>query len=207
MSIIDIIVFAAFAIFIFSRFSDGKMPKSSDIRSRCKTRKKQVRSVVDFPKSPDPEKDDGSIPGLAELKKKDVSFREKSFLNGSKKAYKFYYKKWNEKDDESLEKLLSPTLVNDAIIKFDKMDEKGITPKIIIEKIELVKIAEVRLNGQTAIISVKFSVMQSENMLDEKGKIVGKEKESKTVKTIWTMAKAVNSNDLNWEVESISKPN
>ncbi|MDD9912819.1 MAG: Tim44/TimA family putative adaptor protein [Alphaproteobacteria bacterium] len=204
MPVIDLIIIILIGFFVFTRFFGQKLPIDKQLKQ---AKKIAGARVVDFPKTPQPEKDDGKIAGLADLKQADPSFREKDFLAGAKKAYQFFYKSWNEKDDEKLANLVSPNLLDQLIADLNEMDEKKQSPAVKIESINTVKILEARLHGKSALIDVQFTVKQSENTMKEGGSFVGKEKPIKEIKTVWTFARALTAEDPNWELESISKPN
>ena len=209
MNILDLIILVLIGVFIYSRFFGGdQLPTDHKLnKKKSSSGRSKPLTVVDFPKTPAPEADDGSVPGLAELKKKDPSFREKAFLKGAQEAYKFYYASWNKKDDDALANLVSPTYLDDLIGQLDKLDQKGHWPKVEVKEFERVDILEARLNGQTAIVDVQFRVLQSENTVKEDAKFVGKEKEPKVVASVWTLARSLKSEDPNWELEGISQPN
>ena len=225
MALIDIIIFLLIGAFVVSRFMGFKLPTAPKQRRKGRGRPKNSRSpaadVLDFPKVPkDNEKlvvggeDEGSyaplpaakeLTGLDAIKAADPDFKNASFLKGAKAAYGFYYKMYNAKDDEALANLLAPILLNDTIEVFNALDSKGHTPDVAITSIDKAVIADARLNGKTMLIDVQFNAKQAENMVTKTGKFVGKEKEAKVVKSLWTFAKPVNSDDPNWDIQVIQK--
>jgi predicted lipid-binding transport protein (Tim44 family) len=203
MSVIDLIIVLAVGAFIASRFFSHKLPKELTGKSKPK-RKTQV---VDFPTAPALETVDKEPPMLAKIREADRQFTTAGFLDGARKAYFYYYEKWNTKDDEALANLVSPGLSNGLIEKLNALDKKKQRPLVDVKEITAVDIVDVRLSGQTAIIDVQFTAKQSENTVhEETGKVVGARKSAKMVKSVWTFARSLKSDDPNWEVEAITKP-
>jgi predicted lipid-binding transport protein (Tim44 family) len=204
MSVLDLIVVLAVGGFIVSRFFSHKLPKDLGKKSRPKRKTR----VVDFPTAPAVE-DAGNAesPVLAKIREVDRQFTTAAFLEGAKKAYLYYYEKWNTKDDEALANLVSPNLLNGLVEKLNILDKKKQRPLVDVKEIVAVDIVDARLSGQTAIVDVQFTAKQSENTADEKtGKVVGTRKNAKILKSVWTFARSLKSDDPNWEVEAITKP-
>ncbi len=209
MSLIDFIVVFAIGVFIFSRFFSHNMPKDKKLPKKVGStvsRAKSTQRVVDFPKTPEVTAADEPA-GLAEVRKAMTDFRIATFLNGTKKAYTYYYDKWNAKDDDALAQLASPQLLDKLIGQLDELDAKNHSPQVKVEKIENLQVVEARLNGKTAILDVQIVAKQSENIVDDKGKIVGKEQQPKKITQVWTFARPVGTDDPNWELEDIQPVN
>lgn len=228
MAIVDIIIFLLVGAFIVSRFMGFKLPTAPKQPRKGRGRAGQSRGqkragsgdVLDFPKVPKGGEDltvggedEGTyvplpaqeLSGIEAIKAADPDFKTASFLKGAKAAYGFYYDRYNAKDDEALSNLLAPILLNDTIEVFNALDDKGHTPDTVIEKIEKATIADARLNGQTMLIDVQFTALQSHNMRTKTGKCVGKEKPVKTVKSLWTFARSAADADPNWDLQMIQK--
>ncbi len=210
LTFIDYIVLVLLGLFVISRFFGHKLP--TDMKHPVKKQKKA--HILDFPKPPvaspkkvksTPQKDASNLEGIDLIAATDPTFNEKEFLNGTKSAYEFYYASWNKKDDEALENLVSPKMLDNIVDTFNKLDEKDQHPKVEIQSLEA-EVVDARLSGRTAIVDVKFTAKQSENKVTSAGKSVGKKVAAKIVKSIWTFARPVDSDDPNWELEQITKP-
>ena len=207
MHLIDFIIIVALGIFIFTRFFSDKLPK--DLQPKSKKRKPAGRSVkpsqvLEFPKTPELENEKDPA---VKLRKMDTNFDEKAFVKGIEAAYRYYVEAWNAQDDEKLENLLAPQFLDDHLEMMEKLAQKGQTPKVDIKKWGSAKLLDARLNGRTAIVDVQIIVEQSDNFQKEDGKLVGgKAKPAKEVKFVWTLARSIDSDDPNWEVDAMTKP-
>ena len=214
MTLLDLIVLVIVGVFIYTRFFGHKLPKDLQKKAKKSASKMKAGQILDFPKetvekaAPKPKKpkvDLSQYEGIDQVKAADNSFSEHAFLKGAKTAYEFYYDAWNRKDDEALANFLSPQLMDDAVETFNEMDKKGQSPKIEVSRVSG-EVVDGRVHGRTAIVDVKFTAEQSENIVDDKEKVVGKKKPAKEVVTIWTFARIVDADDPNWELEKISRP-
>lgn len=210
MAIIDILITVGMVVFIATRFLGYKLPKDLTPKkkrkpSSTKTHGAQKGQVVALPSRA--EKDTGKVPGLAEVKTALPDFREKEFLAGTKKAYKYYYTKRNEGDAEALEPLLVPHLLDAVITEIEEAEEQNLTFATDVKSVDTVDLLEGKMNGRTALIEVQFTATQADNMMDTKGKVKGTAKRPKATKTVWTFARPVDSEDPNWDVTSIERVN
>lgn len=219
MALIDLIILVALGVFVWTRFFGKNLPFDKDLKQKKQADKSGKKTgkgagntagagvVVPFFQQEAP-KDITPASGVDLLKQTMADFDEKHFLQGAKKAYQYYYEKWNTKDDEALSQLLAPHVLAPLVEELNELDEKNRTPQVEVKRINRAEIVDARLNGRTAIVDVQFEVQQADNMVSEKtGKLVGKEKAPKTVKTVWTFARPVDSEDPNWEVEAIQPIN
>ena len=209
MAFIDILITLGLVLFIATRFLGYKLPKDLTPKNKRKTSSKthgaRKAQVVPLPNRV--EKDTGKVPGLAEVKTALPDFREKEFLTGAKKAYKYYYTKRNEGDAEALEPLLVPHLLDAVITEMEEAEAQGLNFATDVKSIDTVDLLEGKMNGRTALIQVQFSATQADNMMDTKGKIKGTAKRAKTVKTVWTFARPAGNEDPNWDVTAIESVN
>ncbi len=211
MALIDLIILVALGVFIWTRFFGKKMPFDKNLKQKKQGNKttgnREQGVVVPFFQQ-DEAKDITPATGVSLLKQHMSDFEEKHFLQGAKKAYQYYYEKWNEKDDEALSLLVAPHVLAPLVEELNDLDEKNRAPQVEVKQINRTEIVDARLNGRTAIVDVQFEAQQAENIISEKtGKRVGKEKTPKTVKTVWTFARPVDAEDPNWEVEAIQPVN
>ncbi|HEX2859207.1 MAG TPA: TIM44-like domain-containing protein [Alphaproteobacteria bacterium] len=120
--------------------------------------------------------------GLAAIRAVDPAFDEAAFLKGAREAYSFFHEKWAAKDEDALANLCAPRLLDDLSDNtFGKAPGK-------VSDIKAAKIANARLNGRTAIIDVDFDAKHG----------------AKTVKSRWTLARAVGGQDPNWELQGFT---
>lgn len=225
MTVLDILIVVLVGAFIISRLTGFDLPKAPRGKQKGGKRKS---TILDFPKTPSARtqdrpqdriggEDEGTyvarpqaaakdLTGLAAVKAAEPGFNEKEFLAGAEAAYRYYYDQFNAKNDDALADLLAPVLLNDVVAQFNALDAKGHTPEVAVDKVDKAVIADARLNGRTMVIDVQFTATQAENMLTKTGKYVsGKKKPMKQVKSLWTFARAVGSEDPNWDIQVIQK--
>jgi predicted lipid-binding transport protein (Tim44 family) len=117
--------------------------------------------------------------GLAAVKAVDANFDEAGFVKGAKEAYLFFHDKWAAGDEAEMAQLCSPRLLDEIA-----NGEAGKAPGKASE-VKSAKISGARLNGRTAVVDVEFEAKHG----------------SKTVKSHWTLARAVGGLDPNWELQ------
>tara|TARA_R110000868_G_scaffold218576_1_gene468970 strand:+ start:114898 stop:115545 length:648 start_codon:yes stop_codon:yes gene_type:complete len=207
-SFLDVIFLIVMAIFIATRFFGHKLPKDD--------KKLNKKNVVKFPNSeisevvkeqvkPKHKKVDLSkLSGLEQIKATDKSFKEKDFIAGATNAYQMYYDALNERDEKTLENMLAPRKFDEIMESIESLEEEGKQRFVDIDTFKNVEIIDARLHGRTAIIEVKYIVMQKDFIEDLDTKKSPKSLKNKEVSTVWTWARSVESDDLNWELESIA---
>jgi predicted lipid-binding transport protein (Tim44 family) len=69
-----------------------------------------------------------------------------------------------------------------------------------------VDIVDTRIQGKTAIVSVKYiaKIAEYEENVKSKKAVKNVNKKAKSIQTIWTWAKPLDSRDPNWELEEIN---
>ena len=213
LTLFDLIFIIMLGIFIVTRFLGNNLPKdkskpkrrSNNVFEMTPAQKEAVKVTAKKRATASP-KSFENLSGLAQVKAADPDFNEKEFKNGAKSAFQFYYEALNTGDEEALENLLSPRLMDEIDSKIDALEEKKQLMKAEVGDISSIEIVDGRMSGKTAIIDVKYSAKVAEYTVDSAGKIkTGKKTPQETV-IIWTWARATNSDDPNWELEEISKP-
>jgi predicted lipid-binding transport protein (Tim44 family) len=198
--ILDLIILGLVFWFIFSRFTSNKLPKSGKRPTSLNT-----ASVLPFKEKPKSSKKEPTD-GMAELKKLDRTFNENSFLNGAKEAFFMFYDGANNQDEDLLENLTSPKLFDEVMDKIEEKMDKGVIPKTDVKEIVSADIIDTRIQGKAAIVSVKYNAKIAEYEENIKTNKVTKNaaKKAKTIQTVWTWARPVDSDDPNWELEEIN---
>lgn len=201
MTLVDVIVLILVAAFIVTRFTKFNLPHDPrDKHARRQDWGRLTQSVVNEdaplkPKAPPvAPKTVGKGPAktltdMDKLKLADPAFSEAAFLDGARGAYAYFYSAWNDKDEEALANLCAPALVDRIVAGWG--DKNGWS-KVSVEDITSAALGKVRLHGKTAIAEVDFVARQQE------GRGVARE-----VRSRWTLARALTSDDPNWEVQDI----
>lgn len=130
-----------------------------------------------------------NLTGMAKLKALDPGFKEPDFLEGAKAAYGYFYESWNARDEEGLDNLCAPALF--GRLMNDMNDDATFMP-VVVDEIVDARIGDVKVHGQTAIVSVDFEAEQREG----DGPV-------KVVHSRWVLARPLGSEDPNWELQDI----
>lgn len=209
LNLFDILLLIALAVFIFTRFSAHQLPKDAK-------KGKKKNNVFDFPqdvvknvtevtgiKTTQSEKE--ALSDMDQLKSADRSFNEKDFLKGAKAAYEMYYEAFSSADEETLDELTAPRLFDRVMENIEEAEGQAEELKVDVHRIEKAEIVDVRVHGRSAIIDVKYVTEMAEYTQNSEGDVVaGKKDTPKKVTQIWTWARALDSDDLNWELEDIN---
>lgn len=212
-SALDIVFLVVLAIFIISRFMGHQLPKDD---------KKTNKKVVKFPVStaeieaqkaeevkPAPkvvlsEKDRKNLSGIELIKKADRDFNEKDFLSGAELAYQMYYDAINEMDEDTLENMVAPRKFDEIMESIETLESEGKKRLVKIEEVTSIEVLDAKLHGRTAIVDVKYTAQQTDVIENIDTKADDIKSDAKEVTTVWTWARSVDSDDLNWELESIA---
>jgi predicted lipid-binding transport protein (Tim44 family) len=129
------------------------------------------------------------LSGVAKLKVMEPGFSEADFLDGARAAYGYFYQSWNARDEEGLDNLCAPTLFGRLM---NELHDDATYAPVEVDEIVDARIGDVRVHGQTAIVSVDFEAVQREG-----------DGVAKTVKSKWVLARPLGSEDPNWELQDI----
>lgn len=208
MSFIDIVVLVLVGLAVVTRFTKFKLPKDGRDKAAKGQDWGQLRrglmpqdetkpepKVVGEGAAPvaskpvKPAKDAGKgLEGIAKIAALEPGFSEKEFLNGAKAAYGYFYECWNRKDESGMDELCAPVLLNRVVARWQGKDWQAVT----VDSLDDAKVAGARVHGKTAIVEVDFKATQRE------GAGV-----PKSVRGRWTLARALNSDDPNWELQDM----
>lgn len=213
-SFMDIVFLIVIAVFVISRFMGHNLPKDDKKTKPSKILNFPADSAQDGAQSKKADKkplkvenditDLSGLEGIQLIKKADNQFSETEFLSGAELAYKIYYDAVNEQDEETLENMLAPRKFDEIMENIESLEAEDKKRVVIIEKINKVEILDAKLHGRTAIIDVKYIVEQTD-VIDGLKKDPQKiKKKSKKVTSVWTWAKSIDSEDLNWELETMA---
>jgi predicted lipid-binding transport protein (Tim44 family) len=214
-ALIDLIFILALGIFIVSRFFSVKLPKDDKSKKRPQSMQEifisdleatQAVSPALRPK-PQPLPDLQGLEGVTLIRKADPRFDEKEFLQGAQEAYHMFYDARRTADKELLRQLLSPKLEKQFLAEVEDYAGKGQTLAISVEKIISAEIVGTRMNGKTAVIDVAYQSKIKNPTQDGSGKTVKGSEVAKSVKEIFTWARNIDAEDLNWELVDIKQAN
>ena len=207
-SALDIVFLILLAVFIVSRFMGNQLPK--DDKKSKKVVKfpedviKEVEKVQKEQKKKVSLKHLEGLSGVKLIEQADKDFKKKEFLSGAELAYQMYYDAINDKDEETLEGMVAPRHFDEIMESVETLESENKKRFVLIEEIENVEIVESKLHGRTAIIDVKYVAQQTDVIESEDLSEDDVAKAPSEVVSIWTWARSIDSEDLNWELERIT---
>lgn len=219
MSILDLIIIGVLVYFIYTRFTSTNLPKGNNkqnrvsgvkfkvISSKDENSKEQIEKIIakarDLSRQNQKEKEEKeNLEGLEKIMAYDISFTEKKFLKGAKKAYYWFYDCLNKDDESGLESILSPRIYSQIVERLDEFDAKDQQELITILNLDEPVILECRTVAKTAFIDVKYKAELEIVIISNKDKQeISKQKESREV--VWTWARNIVSTDPNWQLDEV----
>ncbi|HEV2550409.1 MAG TPA: Tim44/TimA family putative adaptor protein [Stellaceae bacterium] len=161
------------------------------------------RSQVPTPSSADT----AGVSGLAALKAADRSFEEKHFLEGARAAFEIIVNAFAKGDAAALKPLLSDAVFASfaqAIREREAHEERHETNLLTVKTVEL---AEGALQGDAALVTVKFVSDQINVTRAADGHVVDGSPDQVEEKTdLWTFSRSVRSRDPNWTLVATHSP-
>lgn len=212
-SALDIVFLIILAIFIVTRFMGNSLPKEDKKKQKDKKvikfpsevmTQEEVETIQKQTKPAEPLKNLEGLEGIDLIKKADRDFSEKDFLSGAELAYQMYYDAMNEVDEETLENMIAPRKFDEIMESIETLESENKKRFVLIDKFKDIEIIDAKLHGRTAILDVKYSVLQTDVIEDIDKDIDSIKKAPKEVSTVWTWAKSIDSDDLNWELETMA---
>ncbi len=190
---IEIIILAAVAIFLFSRLfsvigkEKGAPPPAY---GRSQEEEPQRRPVHVVPE-PGDDFDDENASGLEKIARADPGFTQREFVKGAKAAYEMIVQAFADGDRKTLKNLLTPDVYDDYDAAIKAREESGAEP-LELMRIRESEIESGELNGSVAEVSVVFAAELTDG-----------ERVSKT-RELWTFERDIKSRDPNWRLSDVS---
>lgn len=212
MVLIDLLIMALVLGFIITRVLKFKLPRDTRDSATRKAemermfgKRRQAREAYQTPATPEeavaaeasPNKtrrpaptvrDVAHLSGLEQLKAMDASFDLTAFTEGAIAAYSYFYECYNARDREGIINLCGPALEEEILQDWDTNPAA-----IVVEGESSPTFKDARLHGRTAMVELAFTATHR----------VGKGA-PKATRSVWVFARALNSADPNWEVQSIT---
>ncbi len=227
MAFMDILLFAAVAVFLILRLRSilGKRTGAEDAErwrsrppERTLERADQVPdNVTPFPGAPRPvdaapvEEAVAGDPelqrGFDEIRRADASFAPGEFAQGARGAFEMIVQAFAQGDTNALKPLLAP----DVFEGFAKAIRERLAAKHTLETtlvgIRSADIVAARMEGRTAMVTVKFVSEQVNVTRDADGNVVEGDAAKVTKLTdIWTFARDTRNRDPNWALVRTEEP-
>ena len=196
---IDIIIFAIIAIFLVYRLKSilGQNSDGNEQNNKIDIGKKDFTNVVKLGNRQSDSNDKKT--NKDSIYSEDPTFNEKEFLKGAQNFFEMVIDSFVKGDLKNIEMYIENKLIKNFQLVIDERFQEGETLKINIIKMNSIQIKDVKRLKNFLRVTVLFESEQIKVLKDKKGKIIdGDQKNSITVKDLWTFEKKINSKDLNW---------
>lgn len=213
MALIDIFILGLVLAFVVSRFFKHDLPsdprKKGDRRMDWQELTQRMMPVAGDEGDAKPAKgrktkvvDVKGLSGLELLKATDEGFDEQVFKDGVAKAYTYFYQCWNARDIVGLDKLCGPELMAQLETSLKDYAKRGAKPEVVVNAVEGVEIITANVKAKTAVVESRITATQSEGEI-KAGKDIANQALPKPVAVVWVLARALTSDDPNWELQSM----
>jgi predicted lipid-binding transport protein (Tim44 family) len=207
----DNIVIGACAAFIILRYgamlgektgrdADGQPPRPLQEFERVIQLPERDRAATVIPIVP--EKDYGALnETFAGMRAVDRQFTPEEFLNGARAAFEMVVEAFNTADRETLKMLLSKEIYAefDAALKAQEEEKRSRFTTLI--AITEAKVAEAKLQGNKAQLTVDFVSEQVILLRDEQGNVIeGDPSHQEAIEDQWVFERNLASSDPAWKI-------
>lgn len=153
--------------------------------------------------APDPladyDDDDPIAAGLTQIRIADPSFDPNIFVEGSKVAFEMVLNAFASGDRKTLKGLLSPDVYRNFEEAISERERAGEVLEDTLVGIRSAKILEAAMDGNSALVTVKFTSEQISALRDAEGNVIdGNPNEVIDVTDFWTFSRDTRSSDPNW---------
>ncbi|MBP2293865.1 putative lipid-binding transport protein (Tim44 family) [Azospirillum rugosum] len=136
---------------------------------------------------------------LAQIAAADSSFDEKHFLQGARGAFQMIVEAFAKGDTATLRPLLADDVYDNFARAVRDRQAAGETLETRIERIADADVVEARMDGRTALVTVKFVSEQMNVVRDRNGAVVdGDPNAVVEAVDVWTFARNTRASNPNW---------
>ena len=213
---LEIIIFAAIAGFLVLRLRSVLGRRTGTERRRdpfARSGDPAPEKVVPLPPRAHPSVPPPTIDiapdatGIARIKAADPRFDEAAFLSGARGAFEIIVNAFAKGDTAALQPLLSETVYASFAAAIHARRDAKETFETDLMTIKTVAIAEAVLEGDTALVTVKFVSDQINVTRGTDGAVVDGDPEHVVEKTdLWTFSRSVRARDPNWALIATHSP-
>ena len=204
MPFIDILIFAVIAVLLVLRLRSVLGQRTGYEDPRDKQAKESFadnpNAPIPFPKAEDKtSKISGS--GMDVLRRADLQFNEKDFIQGATAAFNIILTAFAEGDQAQLKRLLSYDLLQSFMQTIHDRTAAKETLEITVDEIREVSIMKADIANSLASITVHFHTMQTRIARDEYGAVMDdSDSEPREFIDIWTFERDLTLADPNWKL-------
>ena len=160
------------------------------------------------PPTPAPDEPFSLATGLAQVKAADPTFDEKGFLQGARAAFTMIVGAYAKGDTATLRPLLSDDVYDSFAGEIRRRFAAGEKHETKIERIRDADVLEARMDGRTALVTVKFVSEQTIVTYSDDGVVLdGDPEKLLEIIDIWTFARNTRIRDPNWSLVETRTPN
>ena len=215
-----VLIFAMIAAFLVYRLRSVLGRRTGEERQRpnpfTARPNNQPDNVVPLPNraerpvpnaAPSPDEPVSLAAALDQIKAADPSFDEKYFLQGARGAFQMIVEAFAKGDTATLRPLLSDEVYDNFARAVRERQSAGETLDTRIERIADADVVEARLDGRTALVTVKFVSEQMNVVRDSAGAVVdGDPNAVVEAVDVWTFARNTRAGDPNWALVETRTP-
>ena len=208
MPFIDILIFAAIALFLIFRLRsilgnrDGfeqKRPEHSAFDSTVQTENDNSAPKKIVPLRANNPLANGE--GLEAVRRADSSFKDDEFMQGAASAFSFILQAFADGDLATLRRLLAFELYEEFASSVHTRNKEGDQLAITVHAIDDVQLIDATVKDFIASVTVKFVSQQSRVVKDKEGQVIEDESEEQaTITDIWIFERDTQLNDPNWKL-------
>jgi predicted lipid-binding transport protein (Tim44 family) len=144
---------------------------------------------------------------LTQIKLADATFDELAFEKGSRAAFEYIVTAFAAGDRDKLRPLLNDEVYGNFEASIEAREAAGHKHETTLVRIKSADIVEARMEGPTALLTVKYVSEQINATRDAEGKVIeGNPDRIAEATDIWTFARNTRSDDPNWMLVSTDAP-
>ena len=156
---------------------------------------------------PSPDEADPLTAGLTEVQIADPSFNPRGFVLGARAAFGMIVEAYAKGDTATLRPLLSDDLYDAFGNAIRARIAEGEMHETRIEHMKVSDIVDAKMDGRTALVTIKFVTDQINTVRDEQGELIDGDPDQTTeVVDVWTFARNTRVADPNWTLVETGTP-
>ena len=210
MPFIDILIFAAIALFLIFRLRsilgnrDGfeqKRPDQSAFDATAQTENDNVPKKIVPLRTKKAASKITNGEGLEAVRQADPSFRDDEFIQGASSAFSMVLQAFADGDLSTLRRLLAFELYEEFAQSIHNRNKEGDHLTIVVNSIDDIQLTDGSVKDCIASVTVKFVSEQSRTVTNNAGDIVEDESEEQAAITdIWVFERDTQLDDPNWKL-------